>query len=127
MSEEFKPGVYRHYKGGIYRALHMARFSENRDQLCVVYVSCTTDPKSQYKNEIWVRPFSDPPDCAWTGKVQWPDGITRPRFVPIEVAPSEHFICNNCNGYFGREETSGGAYVCVKCKSLSLRRASLWE
>ena len=40
-------GQYRHYKGGIYTVLGVARHSESEEEL-VVYVS---------KNGLWVRPL----------------------------------------------------------------------
>lgn len=66
---------YRHYKGGTYTLLHVARDSESRDELFAVYVSHQTQV-------VWVRPwrmFNEP--------VRWPDGEIRRRFeeMPREV------------------------------------------
>lgn len=44
-------GRYRHYKGGLYRVIGIARHSESREQL-VVYVAETDTA------EMWVRPAS---------------------------------------------------------------------
>jgi hypothetical protein len=62
---------WRHYKGGLYRVLHVARHSETEERL-VVYVA-------EGKPEVWVRPLS-----MWVDPV---DG--RPRFAPLEGAGTE--------------------------------------
>lgn len=43
ISEVTNPGIYRHYKGGLYRVLFTAIMSTNdcAGKLCVVYVSLT--------------------------------------------------------------------------------------
>ena len=43
------PGIYRHFKGHVYRVIGIAKHSETLDEH-VVYVS-TTDPE-----DMWVRP-----------------------------------------------------------------------
>jgi hypothetical protein len=40
MSEEFKPGLYRHYKGGLYTAICLVTHHETRKPM-VLYVSHT--------------------------------------------------------------------------------------
>lgn len=47
---EPQPGLYRHYKGGMYRVIGTARHSET-DELLVVY-RCLYDNDS-----LWVRPL----------------------------------------------------------------------
>ena len=48
---EIKCGRYRHFKGGEYEVLHIARHSES-EELLVVY-------RALYgKGEVWVRPLS---------------------------------------------------------------------
>jgi hypothetical protein len=47
----FKPGIYKHFKGGMYEALYVARNSENRDDEYVVY-------RSLDKGYIWIRPLT---------------------------------------------------------------------
>ena len=47
--EEIRPGVYRHFKGGEYRVLCMARHSETEEWM-VVYQALYGD------RGIWVRP-----------------------------------------------------------------------
>jgi uncharacterized protein len=49
-AKSFKPGLYKHFKGGMYRALFVARLSENRSKEVVVYQSIDTE-------DIWVRPL----------------------------------------------------------------------
>jgi len=49
---QFKPGIYRHYKGKKYLALGVAKHSETLEEL-VVYVSLYENETSQ----IWVRPL----------------------------------------------------------------------
>ena len=49
--EEIRPGLYRHFKGGEYRVLFMARHSETEEWL-VVYQALYGE------KGIWVRPAS---------------------------------------------------------------------
>lgn len=51
-----KPGVYEHYKGGLYRVLYYGRHTE-RDEEVVVYQSISD-------GQIWVRPLE-----MFTGRV----------------------------------------------------------
>lgn len=70
MTEAPKPGLYRHFKGGHYRVLGVARHSETLEQL-VVY-------RALYgERGLWVRPLS-----MWNETVTR-DGITQPRFTRI--------------------------------------------
>lgn len=69
---------YRHYKGGLYTLLLVARGSEDRSELLAVYVSHKTQ-------QIWVRPWA-----MFTEIIPWNDGVRRPRFVEMvseETAP----------------------------------------
>ncbi len=50
MNENVEPGLYRHYKGGQYRVMGVARHSET-DETLVVY-RCLYDNDS-----LWVRPL----------------------------------------------------------------------
>lgn len=70
-AKSFKPGIYRHFKGGLYQALFVARSSEARDQECVVY-------KSLEKGFIWIRPLD-----MFLETVER-DGYKGPRFVWIQ-------------------------------------------
>lgn len=62
-----RPGVYRHFKGGEYEVLEVARHSET-EELLVVYCS-VDDPEI-----TWVRPVE-----MFSGVVDSPDGPS-PRF-----------------------------------------------
>ena len=62
--------VYRHYKGNIYKVLHLARHSETHEEV-VVYQS-VTDPE-----KIWVRPLG-----MFMEEVEW-EGKTVLRFALI--------------------------------------------
>lgn len=74
--------LYQHYKGSLYRFLMTANLSEDRDTAVVVYWSVD-------KMVTWVRPLVSKPGVdAWNDDVVWPDGVTRPRFIPV-VAPVE--------------------------------------
>ncbi len=80
---EFKPGLYRHYKGGLYRALFLARNSEHREQEVVVYVSIS----EAHGGKVWVRPFCLPlleGDDCWCDVVAWPGGQKQQRFMPVK-------------------------------------------
>ena len=44
-----QPGIYRHYKGNIYRVLHIARHSETLEEM-VIYQDVNCPEK------IWARP-----------------------------------------------------------------------
>jgi hypothetical protein len=61
------PGPYRHYRGGRYEVLGLARHSETLEPL-VVY-------RSQAEGGLWVRPAT-----MFTELVTTPDG-PRPRFA----------------------------------------------
>lgn len=50
-AKSLKIGVYKHFKGGLYQVLFIAKNSENPDQEFVVY-------KSLEKDLIWIRPLS---------------------------------------------------------------------
>lgn len=71
MSElDFRPGVYRHYKGNHYLALGLAREDET-EEMVVVYI------------RLYARdglPMSTRRLSKWTETVSGPDGIRQPRF-----------------------------------------------
>ena len=68
--EEIRPGLYRHFKGGEYRVLFMARHSETEEWL-VVYQALYGE------KGIWVRPAS-----MWNEEVER-GGERRKRFTYI--------------------------------------------
>lgn len=70
MTDEIKPGRYRHFKGNEYRVLYLARHSETEEWM-VVYQALYGD------RGIWVRPAS-----MWNETVER-DGKTYQRFTYI--------------------------------------------
>ena len=50
LAKAFKPGIYQHFKGGLYEAICVGRSSEARSEEFVVY-------KSLDKGYIWIRPI----------------------------------------------------------------------
>lgn len=71
---EIKPGLYRHYDGGLYIVEGVARHTENTGEDLVIYESLDT-------RRLWARPAS-----MWRDKV---DG--KPRFeliVEMEIEKS---------------------------------------
>lgn len=68
---EPKPGLYRHFKGNLYRLLYVAKHSETLEDM-VVYQALYGD------RGIWVRPAH-----MWSETVDRP-GYHGPRFIPVE-------------------------------------------
>ena len=66
-----KPGLYRHFKGNLYRLLYVAKHSETLEDM-VVYQA----PYSEMG--IWVRPAA-----MWNEWVDR-DDYHGPRFYPVE-------------------------------------------
>jgi hypothetical protein len=64
---QLKPGVYRHFKGNLYRLIAIARHSETLEEM-VVYQALYGE------GGFWVRPLS-----MWEEHVE-KDGYTGPRF-----------------------------------------------
>jgi hypothetical protein len=51
MNQEIRPGLYRHFKGNLYRVIGIAKHSETMEEM-VVY-------QAQYgESGLWVRPAS---------------------------------------------------------------------
>lgn len=75
MKEEIKPGKYRHYKGGEYEVIGVARDEATHEPL-VVYRALYNSPEFG-ENTLWVRPLS-----AFTEHVEV-NGERAPRFVQI--------------------------------------------
>ncbi len=46
---EFKKGIYKHFKGHVYKAIGIAKHSETLEEL-VVYINIEDE------NDIWLRP-----------------------------------------------------------------------
>lgn len=73
---DFRPGVYRHYKGQHYLALGLAREDET-DELVVVYV------------RLYAReglPMNTRRLSVWNEPVRAADGTAQPRFAYVGVA-----------------------------------------
>ena len=68
---ELKPGLYRHFKGNLYRLLYVAKHSETLEDM-VVYQALYGEMG------IWVRPAS-----MWNEHVER-SGYCGPRFYPIQ-------------------------------------------
>lgn len=69
--KEFKPGVYKHFKGHHKLALFLASDCENPKQKFVVYTSLYDDEKSQK----WIRPVEN-----FMGYKKFEDGTKVKRF-----------------------------------------------
>lgn len=68
---ELKPGLYRHFKGNLYRLLYVAKHSETLEPM-VVYQALYGEMG------IWVRPAA-----MWSEHVERSD-YSGPRFYPVE-------------------------------------------
>lgn len=84
---DVSPGLYRHYKGNLYRALFVSRLSEHREVEVMNYVPLDFNPISPYpRGQPWTRPLRTPviegEDC-WCDIVEWPDGSHQQRFTRI--------------------------------------------
>jgi hypothetical protein len=69
---ELKPGKYRHFKGGEYELIGIAKHSETLEPMVVyraLYGECG----------LWVRPAA-----MWTETVER-DDYQGPRFIPMDV------------------------------------------
>ena len=64
-----EPGLYRHYKGGLYSLTCVGRHSETEEWL-VVY-------RAEASGTVWIRPLA-----MWTETV-WHDGVDVPRFALV--------------------------------------------
>ena len=68
---ELRPGLYRHFKGNLYKLLYVAKHYETLEEM-VVY-------QALYGEQgIWVRPAS-----MWNAHVER-DGYSGPRFYPVK-------------------------------------------
>ena len=74
MSEEIRPGRYRHFKGREYEVLYVATHSETMEPM-VVYRALYGD------RGIWVRPAS-----MWN-ETGTRDGVSAPRFAYVGPMP----------------------------------------
>jgi hypothetical protein len=68
------PGLYRHYKGGLYRVEGTVRHSESREPMTLY--------RALYGEQgLWVRP------AAMFGETIVINGVTQPRFEKIDALP----------------------------------------
>jgi hypothetical protein len=73
--QDFVPGLYRHFKGDLYRAFFLAQHEYTLEHV-VVYMHLAD-------GAIWTRSLGH-----WNEHVEWPDGTIRSRFVKELSAPS---------------------------------------
>lgn len=73
-SADLAIGQYRHYKGGLYEVIGVARHSETEEHL-VVYKPVAGD------SGLWVRPLT-----MFVETVEV-DGVVVPRFAPVPLLP----------------------------------------
>ena len=71
-AREFKVGVYKHFKGGMYLALMLGKDSETEDDV-VIYIPLYDKPESGTR--VWVRPLDD-----FMGTKELDDGSVVSRF-----------------------------------------------
>ncbi|MBR5390774.1 MAG: DUF1653 domain-containing protein [Clostridia bacterium] len=71
MKASVPAGLYRHFKGGLYRVLCTARHSETGEEM-VVYRALYGD------GGVWVRP------AAMWNEIVEREGCRQPRFVPVK-------------------------------------------
>ncbi len=71
LAKAFRPGIYRHFKGGLYEGLVVGRSSEARDKEFVVY-------RSIERGHVWIRPLN-----MFFENVDKPE-YKGPRFVLVE-------------------------------------------
>jgi hypothetical protein len=69
MTDDFRP-THRHYKGGRYQLLFEATHTEIEEAMAVYL---TPDGRA------WVRPAA-----MFHEAITWPDGVSRPRFAPLD-------------------------------------------
>ena len=85
MSEEIRPGRYRHFKGKEYEVLGVARHSETEEEYVVLGVARHSETEEEYvvyrqlygERSLWVRPAS-----MWNEMVTH-DGKTQRRFTYV--------------------------------------------
>lgn len=87
MKTEIQPGqIWRHFKGGVYRVLYLAKHSETGEEL-VIYT------KNDSGGTVWARPAS-----MWLETVER-DGKRQPRFDLILENS-----CEDCHWYETEEQ-----------------------
>jgi len=74
-AEKISPGRYRHFKGGEYEVVGLARHSETLEELVVYWM---LKPSEFGEKSLWVRPLA-----MFTEGVELPDGRRAPRFERV--------------------------------------------
>jgi hypothetical protein len=71
-----QPGLYRHYKGGLYLVIGTAETHNHNGDVDIIYVSLA-------HGTLVTRPLRKDSrnEAAWLDSVMWPDGEMRERFV----------------------------------------------
>lgn len=77
---ELKAGIYKHYKGGLYMVLGVARHEETNEKL-VAYIQLS----GKHGAKIWVRPYRTFFDEIII------NGVVKPRFAYIGEEVSDIF------------------------------------
>ena len=91
MKAEIRPNqIWRHFKGGVYRVLYLAKQSETKEEY-VIYTSDDGD------GTVWARPAS-----MWLETVER-DGKNQPRYELICDSPIENF-CADCYWHEAEEQ-----------------------
>ena len=85
MKEEVRPGLYKHYRGGLYTVLFVAEHHETRAPQ-VVYVC-------HELHSLNVRPVRGTPDDpdGWLDEVNLNRGLLDARNLPLEPKYAERF------------------------------------
>lgn len=82
---DFVPGLYKHYKGGLYKALFLVRdctYNEAKDRLLVIYLSLTN-------GELFARPLFGEAS-SWSDSVLLEKGGWVQRFSAVsEITQSD--------------------------------------
>ena len=71
---KIEPGLYKHFKGGVYEVLGLGHHSETMEEM-VIY---RHDSQEYGKDSLWARPAS-----MWFEHIER-DGYSGPRFVYID-------------------------------------------
>jgi hypothetical protein len=79
-------GFWRHYKGGIYFVLSVAETHHHIGDFDVVYYSMQHGDALGGPRRPVTRPLrrDSRNQDSWLDEVEWPDGVKRTRFVPID-------------------------------------------
>jgi hypothetical protein len=77
----FKPGLYRHYKGGVYTAIQLVRHHEKKEPY-VVYLSMNN-------GRMYLREWCTPGADSWADMVQYRDTFGN---LTGEVVPRFKFL-----------------------------------